>query len=230
MIFNWLNRDAMMENSESHWDDEIELAEFIPPEVTLDGHGLTQLERFYHILDHPRFRAMAPGKQLLYLQLLRWSHGCHKEAIEASRVQMSEWSGLAWDTVKKYVPELIKEKVLKIVRPATSVHPTMYEIYWLPPPTPHPQLNSQESVKAITFYVDRLEKEDRAEFLRLSRLLTSDERKEIQSAISWGLQDLGIPWNYELIKKLVTWQYLIRSPYRRVLQAKHPDWFVYPDP
>ena len=50
--------------------------------------GSLLFERFCQVLDHPTFRSMAPGKQLLYLQLLRWSYGEGKELVEASRLDM----------------------------------------------------------------------------------------------------------------------------------------------
>ena len=55
---------------------------------------------FCQVLDHPAFRTMAPGKQLLYLQLLRWSHGEGKELVEASRLEMCAWTGWPWKRSK----------------------------------------------------------------------------------------------------------------------------------
>jgi hypothetical protein len=179
-------------------------------------------------LDHPTYRAMAPGKQQLYLQLLRWSHGNGKDAVEASRVQMSAWTGLAWDTIKKYMPTLMEEKLVQLVRPATSIFSAMYEVYWLPPPS-LAALDQATSPDTICCYVDQFTKEDRAEYQRLSRLLTGEERQQLQSDISWSLRDLGIPWNYDLIKKCMMWQFLIRSPYRHQLEAAHPEWFTRPE-
>jgi hypothetical protein len=31
------------------------------------------------------------------------------------------------------------------------------------------------------------------------------------------------------VRKLVQWHLLMRSPYRRVLMKKHPDWFAPPE-
>jgi len=208
------------------WDEEHELAEFVPPEAGPEARSLQFLTRMLQTLDHPTYRAMAPGKQQLYLQLLRWSHGDGKDTVEASRVQMSLWSGLAWDTIKKYMPTLMEEKLVQVVRPATSIHPAMYEVYWLPPPV---ALDSSTPPETIACYVDQFTKEDRAEYQRLARLLTGEERQQLQSEISWSLRDLGIPWNYDLIKKCVMWQFVIRSPYRRQLEASHPEWFSKPD-
>jgi len=208
------------------WNEEQELAEFVPPEAGSDARSLQFLTRLLQTLDNPTYRAMAPGKQQLYLQLLRWSHGDGKDTVEASRVQMSLWSGLAWDTIKKYMPTLMEEKLVQVVRPATSIHPAMYEVYWLQPPV---ALDSSTPPETIACYVDQFTKEDRAEYQRLSWLLTGDERQQLQSEIAWSLRDLGIPWNYDLIKKCVMWQFLIRSPYRRMLEKKHPEWFTSPD-
>lgn len=208
------------------WDEEQELAEFVPPEAGREARSLEFLTHLLHTLDHPTYRAMAPGKQQLYLQLLRWSHGEGKDAVEASRVQMSEWTGLAWDTIKKYMPTLMEEKLVQLVRPATSISPAMYEVYWLPRPV---ALDSGTSPETIGCYVDQFTNEDRAEYQRLARLLTGEERQQLHSDISWSLRDLGIPWNYDLIKKCVMWQFLIRSPYRRRLEAKHPEWFSIPE-
>ena len=210
------------------WDEEQELAEFMPPEASPEARSQQFLTRLLQTLDHPTYRAMAPGKQQLYLQLLRWSHGEGHDAVEASRVQMSLWTGLAWDTIKKYIPMLMEDHLVQLVRPATSISPAMYEVYWLPPPS----LNAWDSAtppETIRCYVDQFTKEDRAEYQRLSRLLTGEERQQLHSDISWNLRDLGIPWNYALIKKCVMWQFLIRSPYRRHLEANHPEWFSTPE-
>ena len=208
------------------WDEEQELAEFVPPEASPEARSLQFLTHLLRTLDHPTYRAMAPGKQQLYLQLLRWSHGEGNEAVEASRVQMSQWTGLAWDTIKKYMPTLMKDRLVQLVRPATSISPAMYEIFWLPPPVAQ---DSSTPPETIACYVDQFTKEDRAEYQRLSRLLTGDERQQLQSDIAWSLRDLGIPWNYALIKKCVMWQFLLRSPYRRQLEANHPEWFSTPE-
>ena len=208
------------------WDEEQELAEFVPPEAGPEARSQQLLTRLLQTLDHPTYRSMAPGKQQLYLQLLRWSHGEGKDALEASRVQMSLWTGLAWDTIKKYIPRLMEDHLVQLVRPATSISPAMYEVFWLPPPT---ALDSGTAPATMCCYVDQFTKEDRAEYQRLSRLLTGDERQQLQSEIAWSLRDLGIPWSYDLIKKCVMWQFLIRSPYRRHLEANHPEWFSKPD-
>lgn len=209
------------------WDEDKELAAFLPPEAGAEASPLRFLTKLLQTLDHPTYRAMSPGKQQLYLQLLRWSHGQQQEAIEASRVQMSAWTGLAWDTIKKYIPSLIEDKLVQIVRPATSINPAMYEVYWLPPP-PRPTLDQTAPLETIRCYVDQFDAEDLAEYQRLTPLLTGAERKQLHSEVSWSLRDLGIPWNYELMKKLVMWQFLIHSPYRRQLEAKHPEWFSTP--
>ena len=208
------------------WDEEQELAEFVPPEAGPEARSLQFLTRLLQTLDHPTYRAMAPGKQQLYLQLLRWSHGEGKDAVEASRVQMSVWTGLAWDTIKKYMPTLMEDQLVQLVRPATPIHPAMYEVYWLPAPV---ALDSGTPPETMCCYVDQFTQEDRAEYQRLARLLTGDERQQLHSDISWSLRDLGIPWNYDLIKKCVMWQFLIRSPYRRQLEANHPEWFSRPE-
>lgn len=208
------------------WDEEQELAEFVPPEAGHEARSQQFLTRLLQTLDHPTYRAMAPGKQQLYLQLLRWSHGEGHDAVEASRVQMSLWTGLAWDTIKKYIPMLMEAHLVQLVRPATSISPAMYEVYWLPPPV---ALDPGTPPETMGCYVDQFTKEDRAEYQRLSRLLTGEERQQLQSEIAWSLRDLGIPWHYALIKKCVMWQFLIRSPYRRVLEKKHPEWFTSPD-
>ena len=208
------------------WDEEQELAEFVPPEAGPEAKSLQFLTRLLQTLDHPTYRAMAPGKQQLYLQLLRWSHGDGHDAVEASRVQMSVWTGLAWDTIKKYMPALMEKKLVQLVRSATSISPAMYEVYWLPPPV---ALDPGIPPETMGCYVDQFTKEDRTEYQRLARLLTGEERQQLQSEISWTLRDLGIPWNYDLIKKCVMWQFLIRSPYRRQLEANHPEWFSTPE-
>ena len=185
--------------------------------------GPSVWERVCQVLDHPTFRAMAPGKQLLYLQLLRWSFGEGKELVEASRLEMGAWTGLAVDTIKKYLPQLIEDGLVTRVRESTPINPAGYEIRWMPAHVP-----AQTDPTAIAYYVDQLNKQERAEAKRIDILLTREERGQIQSTVSESLRTLGIPWNYELIKKLITWYHLTHSPYRDQLERDHPDWFTLP--
>jgi hypothetical protein len=182
-------------------------------------------ERFRQVLDHSTFRKMPPGKSLLYLQLLRWSHGNGKELIEASRLEMCAWTGLALETIKKYVPQLMEEGLIRQVRESTPINAAAYEVCWLAassaaPTTAHPA--------AVSYYVDQLTARELKECTRIEVLLTREERRQIQSAVGDSLRTLGIPWNYELIKKLIKWYHLTHSPYRDQLERDHPDWFATP--
>ena len=185
--------------------------------------GPSLLDRFFQVLDHPAFRAMAPGKQLLYLQLLRWSYGNGKELVEASRLEMCAWTGLAIETIKKYLPQLIEEGLVTRVRESTPINPAGYEIRWMPAQVP-----AQTDPTAIAYYVDQLNRQELAEAKRIDILLTREERGQIQSTVSESLRTLGIPWNYDLIKKLITWYHLTHSPYRDQLERDRPDWFTTP--
>ena len=208
-----------------HDDDEQGLAENLPLDAELDGEGLTLLERFFRTMDDERFRRMKPGQQLLYLQLLRWRYARPQEQLEASRSQMSAWTGLAWDTVKKYLPGLIADGLVTLTRPPDRINPAAYDVHWLPPlPVPAP------SPEAAATYVDQLDPEDLAEFHRLECLLPLSERREMQLDIGQDLHQLGIPWSHALIKKLVIWRFLTQSPYRRKLESKHPAWFGHVQP
>ena len=192
-----------------------------PREPSSPGPSL--FDRFCQVLDHPAFRTMAPGKQLLYLQLLRWSQGDGKELVEASRLAMGHWTGLALDTIKKYLPQLIEEGLVTRVRESTPINPAGYEVLWMPAHVP-----AQSDPTAVAYYVDQLNRQERAEATRIAVLLTREERGQIQSTVSESLRTLGIPWNYELIKKLITWYHLTHSPYRDQLERDHPDWFTTP--
>ena len=185
--------------------------------------GPSLLDRFFQVLDHPAFRNMAPGKQLLYLQLLRWSSGEGNELVEASRLEMGNWTGLALDTIKKYLPQLIEDGLVTRVRESTPINPAGYEVHWMPAHSP-----SQTDPTAIAYYVDQLTTQERAEGARIAVLLTREERRQIQSTVSESLRTLGIPWNYDLMKKLITWYHLTHSPYRDQLEREHPDWFTTP--
>ncbi len=185
--------------------------------------GPSRFERFCQVLDHPAFRRMAPGKQLLYLQLLRWSQGNGKELVEASRLELCAWTGLAVETIKKYLPQLIADGLVTRVRESTPINPAGYEVHWMPAQVP-----AQTDPTAISYYVDQLTTQERAEAKRIKVLLTREERSHIQSTVSESLRTLGIPWNYELIKKLITWYHLTHSPYRDELEGNHPDWFTTP--
>ena len=185
--------------------------------------GQPIFDRFCLVLDHPTFRSMAPGKQLLYLQLLRWSYGEGKELVEASRLEMCAWTGLAVETIKKYLPQLIEDGLVTRVRESTPINPAGYEIRWMPEYSP-----AQADPTAIAYYVDQLNRQELAEAKRIAVLLTREERGQIQSTVSESLRTLGIPWDYELIKKLITWYHLTHSPYRDQLERDHPDWFTTP--
>ena len=185
--------------------------------------GQPIFDRFCQVLDHPTFRSMPPGKQLLYLQLLRWSYGEGKELVEASRLEMCAWTGLAVETIKKYLPQLIEDGLVTRVRDSTPINPAGYEIRWMPAHSP-----AQTDPTAIAYYVDQLNTQERAEAKRIDILLTREERSHIQSTVSESLRTLGIPWQYELIKKLITWYHLTHSPYRDQLERDHPDWFTTP--
>ena len=185
--------------------------------------GLSLFDRFCQMLDHSTFRAMAPGKKILYLQLLRWSQGNGKELVEASRLEMCAWTGLALETIKKYLPQLIEEGLVTRVRESTPINPAGYEVHWL---AAHSPAHSQTNPTAIAYYVDQLTDKEQAEGARIAVLLTREERGHIQSTVSDSLRTLGIPWNYELMKKLITWYHLTHSPYRNQLERDHPDWFT----
>lgn len=185
--------------------------------------GPSVFDRFCQVLDHPTFRAMAPGKQLLYLQLLRWSYGEGKEVVEASRLEMCAWTGLAVETIKKYLPQLMEDGLVTRVRESTPISPAGYEIHLMPTHAP-----AQTDPTAISYYVDQLNKQEIAEAKRIEVLLTREERRQIQSTVSESLRTLGIPWNYDLMKKLITWFHLTHSPYRDQLEREHPDWFTTP--
>lgn len=190
---------------------------------TKDNPAPALFERFFQVLDHPTFRSMAPGKQLLYLQLLRWSYGEGKELVEASRLEMCAWTGLAVETIKKYLPQLIEDGLVTRVRESTPINPAGYEIRWMPAHS-----SSQTDPTAIAYYVDQLNAQELAEAKRIAVLLTREERSHIQSTVSESLRTLGIPWNYDLMKKLITWYHLTHSPYRDQLEREHPDWFTTP--
>ncbi len=162
------------------------IVEAAPGSVT--SAGLSVWERVCQVLDHPTFRTMAPGKQLLYLQLLRWSYGNGKELVETSRLEMCAWTGLAVETIKKYLPQLIEEGLVTRVRESTPINPAGYEIHWMPAHAP-----AQTDPTAIAYYVDQLNKQELAEAKRIEVLLTREERRQIQSTVSESLRTLGIP-------------------------------------
>lgn len=168
---------------------------------------------------------MGPGKAILYLQLLRWSHGNGKELVEASRLEMCAWTGLALETIKKYLPQLLADGLVRQVRDSTPINAAAYEVLWMATPSP---ARSDTDPAAIAYYVDQLNDKELAECARIAVLLTREERRHIQSTVSESLRTLGIPWNYELIKKLMKWYHLTHSPYRDQLERDHPDWFTAP--
>ncbi len=99
-----------------------------------------------------------------------------------------------------------------------------YEVHWLPP-LPVSTPDQASSLLKNATYVDQLDEHDLKEYRRLDCLLPMTERRQMQNEIGEELHQLGIPWNYDLIKKLVIWRFLTKSPYRRELMKKHPKWF-----
>lgn len=193
--------------------------------VDVTPSEITVFDHFRQVLDHPTFRKMAPGKSILYLQLLRWSHGNGKELVEASRLEMCAWTGLALETIKKYLPQLVRDGLIKPARESTPINAAAYEVLWMAPPSP---TLSHTDPLAISYYIDQLNAKELAECARIAVLLTREERRQIQSTVSESLRTLGIPWNYDLIKKLIKWYHLTHSPYRDQLERDHPDWFTAP--
>ena len=136
---------------------------------------------------------------------------------------MCAWTGLAVETIKKYLPQLIEEGLVTRVRESTPINPAGYEIHWMPAHAP-----AQTNPTTLAYYVDQLTTQELAEATRIEVLLTREERRQIQSTVSESLRTLGIPWHYDLIKKLITWYHLTHSPYRDQLERDHPDWFTTP--
>ena len=212
-------------------DDEAELADFLPPELALEGRATLStdwrreyLDQLHLTMEDPRFLALAPTAQLLYLHLLRKTHGQGKREVRMSIDGLVTETKLAWMTVQKHLKTLGIRGLVTTSQPARQRVAPTYLVHWLP------QLEKRTDLKDIVTRYDQLDEEDLAELKRLAPLLTTSQREAMATEIHLSLRADGLLPSPEFVTKILSYRLLNLFPYKHDLRKKHPDWYDVPSP
>lgn len=211
------------------FDEEAEVADFLPPELTLEGRTtlsgdwrLEYLDQLHMTMEDPRFLTMPPSAQLLYLHFLKKSHGIGNQEVRISVDRLVADSKLAWMTVQKHLKTLATVGLLTMSLPSRQRVASTYLVHWFP------ELEKRQELKEIATRYDQLDQEDLAELRRLTPLLTAQERDEMSSDIHINFRADGLIPSPELVRKILHYRLLTTYPYKRKLAEKHPEWFNLP--
>lgn len=207
-------------------DDEAELADFLPPELALEGRAtlstdwrLEYLDQLHLTMEDPRFLVLSPTAQLLYLHLLRKTHGQGERDVRISIDGLVAETKLAWMTVQKHLKTLGTMGLVTTSQPARQRVAPTYLVHWLP------QLERRSDLKDLVTRYDQLDEEDLAELKRLAPLLSAHDREIMSSDIQSSLRDVGLIPSTDFVRKILHYRLLTTYPYRHRLMSKHPDWF-----
>lgn len=210
-------------------DEEAELAEFLPPELALEGRAtlstdwrLEYLDQLHLTMEDPRFLVLSPTAQLLYLHLLRKTHGQGEREVRISIDGLVTETKLAWMTVRKQLKTLITMGLVTTTQPARQRIAPTYLVHWLP------RLEKRADLKDIVTRYDQLDEEDIAELKRLAPLLTTSQREAMATEIHLSLRADGLLPSPELVTKILSYRLLHLFPYKHELVKKHPDWYDVP--
>lgn len=208
------------------FDDEAELADFLPPELALEGHPtlssdwrLEYLDKLNLTMEDERFLTLSPTAQLLYLHLLRKTHGQGERELTSSIDRLVQETKLAWMTVQKQLKTLIHVGLVTITKPARQRIAPTYVVHWFP------RLEKRENLKDVVSRYDELDQEDLAELKRLAPLLTANQREAMVEEIHLNLRADGLLPSTELVTKILSYRLLHLYPYKRTLMSKHPEWY-----
>ena len=209
------------------FDEEAEVADFLPPELALEGRAtlsvdwrLAYLDQLHLTMEDPRFLVLSPTAQLLYLHLLKKTHGLGEPAVQISIDRLVADTKLAWMTVQKHLKALGTRGLVTMSQPSRQRVAPIYLVHWLP------QLQKTSEFKDIVSRYDQLDQEDLAELKRLAPLLSAHDREVMSSDIQSNLRDVGLIPSTDLVRKILHYRLLTTYPYRHTLMSKHPDWFV----
>ena len=207
-------------------DDEAELADFLPPDLALEGHTtlstdwrLEYLDQLHLTMEDPRFLVLPPTAQLLYLHLLRKTHGQGDREVRISIDRLVAETKLAWMTVQKQLKTLGTMGLVTTSLPARQRIAPTYVVHWLP------RLEKRENLKDVISRFDELDEEDLGELKRLAPLISASQREGIVAEIQLSLRADGLVPSQELVTKILSYRILHRFPYKHRLMAKHPDWY-----
>ncbi|NOU10732.1 MAG: hypothetical protein HOO98_12040 [Nitrospira sp.] len=211
------------------FDEEAEVADFLPPEWALEGRAtlstdwrLAYLDQLHLTMEDPRFLAQSPTTQLLYLHLLKKTYGIGEREVAISIDQLVKETKLAWMTVQKQLKALTAIGLVTTTQPARQRVAPTYLVHWLP------QLEQRADLKDIMTRYDQLDQEDLAELKRLAPLLSPSQREEMASEIHLSLRADGLLPSPELVTKILSYRLLHLFPYKHELMKKHPDWYDVP--
>ncbi len=207
-------------------DEEAELSEFLPHEFALEGRAtlsmdwrLAYLDQLHLTMEDPRFLVLSPTAQLLYLHLLRKTHGQGERDVRISIDGLVAETKLAWMTVQKQLRTLGTMGLVTTSLPARQRIAPTYLVHWLP------QLEKRSDLKDIVTRYDQLDEEDLAELKRLAPLLTTSQREAMATEIHLSLRADGLLPSPELVAKILSYRLLHLFPYKHELVKKHPDWY-----
>lgn len=210
-------------------DEEAEVADFLPPELALEGRAtlsvdwrLEYLDKVHLTMEDPRFLAQSPTAQLLYLHLLRKTYGRGECELVISIDRLVKETKLAWMTVQKQLKALTAIGLVTTIQPARQRVAPTYLVHWLP------QLEKRGELRDVVTRYDQFDQEDLAELKRLTPLLSPQERDEMAEDIEFNFRADGMTPSADLVRKILHYRLLTTYPYRRRLLAKHPEWFGSP--
>ncbi len=209
------------------FDEEAELADFIPPELALEGRDtlladwrLEYLDKLHLTMEDQRFLVQSPTTQLLYLHLLKKTYGLGQREVTVSIDRLVADTKLAWMTVQKQLKTLHALGLVTVSQPARQRIAPTYLLQWLP------KLEKREHPKDVTTRYDELDQDDLAELKRLSPLVSPSKREEMAIEIRVGLRAEGLLPSQDLVTKIISFRILHMFPYKRKLMAKHPEWYA----
>lgn len=211
-------------------DEEEEISDFLPEHLKLEGRATLSAEwekayclNLHRTMEDPRFLVLPPTGQLLYLHLLKKTHGIglHEVAISIDRLVRD--TKLAWATIQKQVKCLSEMGVIVVQELPRQRLPTKYLVGWLPPG----EEGKVASAEVLTRY-DQLDRDDHVELKRLGPLFSQSQREKMAADIYFEYRADGILPSPAVVKKIISYRILNSGQYKRVLKEKHPDWYGLP--
>ena len=211
------------------FDEEAEVADFLPPELALEGRATLStdwrfeyLDQLHLTMEDPRFLAQSPTTQLLYLHLLKHTYGRGERELRISIDRLVAHTKLAWMTVQKQLKALMTMGLVTRTQSARQRLAPTYLVHWLP------QLEKRRELRDVMTRYDQFDEQDLAELKRLAPLLTTSQREGLATEIRLSLRADGLLPSPELVTKILSYRLLHLFPYKHELMKKHPDWYDVP--
>lgn len=223
-----------MNISERHSDDQLIdreriLEEFTPQNLRLEGQSTLSpdwlsryIDRLHRTLEDPRFLVLPTSCQLLYVHLLKLTHGIGQSEIAISIDGLTDKTKLSWMSVQKHI-QLLKEMGVVVSREASRQRqPSKYLVAWLP-------MTDEKALAGdmLTRY-DQLDADDLKELARLNPLFSKGKREEMATEIYIQFREDGLVPTPDMVRKVISYRLLNSHHYRRTLMKKYPHWFGLP--